>query len=299
MFDVCVIGHVSKDVIAIGGEVRREMPGGVALYAGAALTGLGLRTAIVTKVAAADAGLLAALEERGATVSCGASAQTTAFENIYVDGGLDERRQRLGAVAAAFEARDLGDMRARVFLLGPLMGTDMSAEFVGAVAARGGRVALDVQGLVRRAEGGEVRPADWAEKGHALGQIDILKADAGEAAILAGEGDVRRAARRLGRYGPREVIVTLGSRGSIIYAKGRLHEIPAFAPRRAVDPTGCGDTYLAGYVFARLAGEDIAAAGRFGAALATLKLERFGPSAASEADVRAFLDWRAGGTAPS
>ena len=54
-------------------------------------------------------------------------------------------------------------------------------------------------------------------------------------------------------------------------------EIPSLAPRRVVDATGCGDTYLAGYVARRLETDDARQCACFGAVLASLKLESAGP----------------------
>ena len=65
--------------------------------------------------------------------------------------------------------------------------------------------------------------------------------------------------------------------GSIIYAEGKFYETPAYAPRKLVDATGCGDTYSAGYLYARAKGMSYEESGRFAAAMCTLKLEHTGP----------------------
>ncbi|MCZ6523078.1 MAG: hypothetical protein O7A68_04325, partial [Alphaproteobacteria bacterium] len=150
MFDVFVIGHFTRDLIAIEGAGRREQPGGAAYYAAMALAGLGLDVAVLTKVAADDDALvLGGLEAGGVTVVRGRAPVTTRFENIYAGPDLERRTQRVTSIAPPFTAPDLGDIEARLFCLGPLSGADMALPFIAAVAARGGRVALDVQGLVR------------------------------------------------------------------------------------------------------------------------------------------------------
>ncbi len=40
-----------------------------------------------------------------------------------------------------------------------------------------------------------------------------------------------------------EVIITLGSEGSLVYVDDTFYEIPAYPPHEVVDATGCGDTY--------------------------------------------------------
>ncbi len=290
MHDVCVIGHVTKDVIRLNGRIGHEMPGGVVHYAGIAFQALGLDAAVVTKAAKEDADtVLRQIRELGVKTYCHPSEVTTVFENIYSGNGYDFRRQKVRSVATAFHPRDLGEVRARAFHLGPLTSAEMSVEFLKAVSERGSIVFLDVQGFVRKIEEREVRLVDWPDKWEGLAYVDILKANPEEAWILSGEQHPERAARALANVGPKEIIVTLGSRGSLIVAEGRLYRVPAFAPRTVADPTGCGDSYSAGYIFHRGQSDDIEAAGRFAAALATLKLERKGPFIGNVREVRARL----------
>lgn len=81
------------------------------------------------------------------------------------------------------------------------------------------------------------------------------------------------------------VLITLGSLGSIIYAEGTFHKIPAYPPKDIVDATGCGDTYATGYLYMRNKGASYEEAGCFAAAMSTLKLEASGPFSKTEEDV--------------
>lgn len=85
--------------------------------------------------------------------------------------------------------------------------------------------------------------------------------------------------------GVKEVLITLGSLGSVIYAEGRFHKIPAYPPKDIVDATGCGDTYATGYLYMRNKGVSYEKAGCFAAAMSTLKLEASGPFSKTEEDV--------------
>lgn len=286
--DVCVIGHVCRDTIRIGDRTRAQV-GGTAYYCALALCRLGRRVAVVTKLAAADRPeLLRELRSAGVTVSAFESPRTTHFENLYREGDPDSRGQRVSEVASPFEESDLGELRARVFHLGPLTNRDMDVEFLRAVSARG-EVSLDVQGLLRRVEAGAVVPENWAEREAGLAWVDIVKADRGEARLLSGESDPERAARRLASFGPREVIVTLGGEGSLVLCEGHLWHIPAFSAAEVVDPTGCGDSYMAAYLDRRLAGEDPERAGAFAAAVGAVTLQSIGPFRGSVADVERLL----------
>jgi len=288
VYDVCIVGHVTCDVIRSHAEERRA-PGGAATYVALALRRLGRTVSVVTKVAAKDeTELLHELRAEDIPVSCTDGGRTTVFHNLYPDLDPDHRIQRVTSVSAAFTRSDLGDLRAHWFCLGPLTSRDMSRELVEAAAERG-PVALDAQGLIRRVAGEQielVRPAD-AEA--ILAATTLLHVDEREAEILSNERGPVDAARKLLAQGPSEVIVTAGSRGSLVLSEHGLERIDA-VPGKAVDPTGCGDTYLAAYLHRRLASEPPARAGRFAASAATLTLECEGPFRDGEAEVRARME---------
>ena len=277
MFDACVLGHITKDIIRVDDKVEREMPGGTVYYTSMALRSLGLRVAAVTKVSRQDRdSLLHELEETGISVFCIESEETTVFENIYAGESLDPRVQRVRSVASPFLPVDLPEITAAVFHVGPLTNMDVSVDLLREISLRGDLVSLDVQGLLRKITHGEIREEDWQEKEKGLVYVDILKADEKEATILSGENDTEKAARRLSDFGPQEIVITCGSRGALIFAKGEFHRIPALHARIKKDPTGCGDTFVAGYVYQRLRSGDFIKAGRLAAFLASLKLEKFG-----------------------
>ena len=108
---------------------------------------------------------------------------------------------------------------------------------------------FDGQGLVRRPELGPLQlDADFDPA--VLEHVSILKLAEEEAAVLGGvEGlDVP------------EIVVTLGSRGSIVYAGGVETHVPARPLPR--DPTGAGDAFAIAYLAGRAAGHAPAAAAR-------------------------------------
>jgi len=281
MYDVCVVGHVTRDTVRIGTR-QREMPGGTAYYAPLAMRYLGMNVAVVTRVSEEGRGLLSRLHQAKVTIFVGESPETTTFVNTYPEG-KEGRRQYVLSIARPFTVEDIGGIEAKVFHLGPLTTEDVPLDLMRHLAARS-TVSLDVQGFLRsvgQEDGGEraVRLADWPDKSEALPLVSILKADEQEAHVLSNESVPRRMARALSEYGPPEVIITRGSQGSLICAAGQMHDVPAFPPRTLVDPTGCGDTYMAGYLFRRQTGNDLREAGEFAARTATAKLERSGPLA--------------------
>jgi len=73
------------------------------------------------------------------------------------------------------------------------------------------------------------------------------------------------AADSLDSLGVPEVIVTLGERGSVVWANGRAEAVPAERIPGA-DPTGAGDAFTAAYLASRGAGGEPVDAARAAAA---------------------------------
>ena len=69
---------------------------------------------------------------------------------------------------------------------------------------------------------------------------------------------MKAAALTLAEWGVKEVCITLGSYGSVIYDGTEFAIVPAFPTREVVDATGCGDTYSTGYLYKRACGASIA-----------------------------------------
>jgi sugar/nucleoside kinase (ribokinase family) len=87
------------------------------------------------------------------------------------------------------------------------------------------------------------------------------------------------AARRLRALGCELAIVTLAEAGSLIDDGHRCYRVPAYRTD-AHDPTGAGDTYMAGFIHAYLNDPaDLYRAGCYGAATASIWIEHTGPDA--------------------
>jgi sugar/nucleoside kinase (ribokinase family) len=150
-------------------------------------------------------------------------------------------------------------------------------------------VSLDVQGLLRKVEKEKVIPIDWTAQKDILPHIHFLKANEEEMKVLTGTDDAERAAKQLADWGVSEVVITLGSKGSLVYHRNCSYHIKAYQPRHIADATGCGDTYMAGYLFKRVNGAGIQEAGEFAAAMASLKLAAPGPFTGSGNDIRQVI----------
>lgn len=294
MIAVTLIGPVSSDSVRIAGQAERHQPGGAVYYAGMALRALGVPVHIITRAALADASvLLAPLRQAGAAVTQLPSRETTRFINIY-GPGTDERRQQVSGRADPFTLQDLPPIVTPWVYFAPLLSGDISPALIIQMAQSGQyRIALDAQGMLRGVKDGTVYPQQWDASRDVLPYIDILKADAAEAALLTGQSDAALSARILCGHGADHALVTLGNSGAALCHRGALLHVPAYRPTGkdwpVMDTTGSGDTYLAAYLSQILRGESFGLAGRFAAAAAALKLTAYGPLRADMAQIRRLL----------
>lgn len=276
MRDICCIGHITKDKI-ITPRNTVYMAGGTSFYFAYAFNHLPKEVSfqLVTKLAKAEMKAVDDMREAGIDVLTYPSSHTVFFENKYGEN-QNERTQRVLERADPFTIDEMRPIDARVYHLGSLLSDDFSPEVVKYLSTKG-RISIDAQGYLREVVGENVHPIDWAGKREILACTDIIKVNEHEMEVITGLTNPRAAARQLAAWGVKEVVVTLGSYGSLIYADGEFYEIPAYEPHDVVDATGCGDTYSAGYLYCRAQDASFEEAGRFAAAMCTLKLEHNGP----------------------
>lgn len=276
MTDICCIGHITLDKIVTPEDIV-YMNGGTSYYFAHAINHLPheLSFSLVTSMAEKDRKAVDELIESGIDVTFFPSRETVYFENKYGDN-RDNRSQRVLAKADPFSVNQLRGMEARFFHLGSLLDDDFSPELIKDLSLRG-IVSVDVQGFLRKVCGEQVYPTDWKDKDEVLRYIDILKLNEQEMFTVTGLRDPKKVALRIASWGVKEVLLTLGSYGSLIFAEGRFYEIPAYPPTQIVDATGCGDTYSAGYLYCRALGMGYGDSGRFAAAMCTQKLSHNGP----------------------
>jgi len=289
MYDICCVGHITLDKIVTPGH-RVEMPGGTSYYFSNALRQMNVRYLLVTAVAPSEARFVEMLRSRGIEVRAFDSAETVCFENIYRDD-MNHREQRVWAQSDPFRVEQLADTQAAFFHLGPLLAGDIPGELIMHLSGKG-ILAMDAQGFLREVRDNAVFPVDWAAKKELLAYVDILKANEEEMQVLTNEREIRKGAAILAGWGVKEVLITRGSNGSLVLANGTYYDIPAFIDGPAVDATGCGDTYMAGYLYQRTKGATPEKAATFASAMAGLKVMGSGPFEGTNEDVLALLEKR-------
>ena len=239
MKPVGVVGNLARDLLP--GVAPR--PGGGPVYAAQALRALARPGMLACKCAAADRPeLLAKLAALGLPMRLIAGRSTATFGFEY-DG--EERRLEVIALGDSWTADEAGGWVARALdrvewvHVAPLLRSDFPAETLERLA-RGRRLLLDGQGLVRVPELGPLRLDDDFDP-DLLRFVAMLKLSEEEAKVLVGEELEPSALMALG---VREVVVTLGSRGSLVVAEGQAERVPATPIRGELDPTGAGDAFV-------------------------------------------------------
>ena len=262
--------------------------GGTSYYVAHALAQLPpIGFKLVTSVADSELGAVEEIRAKGIDVDVLPSRATVYFENKY-GHNFNNRKQRVLAKADPFTLDKVKDVEAKFVHLGSLLADDFPLEVAQHFAGKC-KLSVDAQGFLRFVDGQNVHSCDWEGKLKWLELVDILKVNEHEIESLTGYKDLKKAAIQLNSWGVKEVVITLGSYGSVVYADGKYVEIPPFEPLILTDATGCGDTYMTGYLYRRAQGADYREAGLFASAMSTLKLEHVGPFNGTEEAVMALI----------
>ncbi len=285
--DLLVVGDINADLVLRGGDLvpafgQREqlvdsaslVLGGSAAIVAAGAARLGLRVAIAGCVG--DDVLGRAMLEALAGVDVSAvrhAAEPTGITVALARPGDRAILTALGALAS-FTADDVP-----AELLASARWVHVTSPFL--------QPALDVAAIAERAAGTTSLDPGWDPQERwelAWEGFDVVMPNAQEAERLSGEEDPAAAATALSSRGPLAV-VKLGAEGVLA---GDLN-VPA--PRvDPVDATGAGDSFDAGFITARLAGDDLAAALALGCACGALSTRAAGGTAGQPtlAEARTF-----------
>jgi len=128
------------------------------------------------------------------------------------------------------------------------------------------------------------RPAGWPRVDdarrwmtEAFRRCDIALPTLDDEQRLFGDGDADTCLARLRGIGVREVVLKRGGEGCVVWSTGSAAaQIAPAKVERIVDTTAAGDSFNAGYLYARLTGRDPAAAAVMGNRLAAIKIQHPG-----------------------
>lgn len=157
-------------------------------------------------------------------------------------------------------------------------------EWIGHAARHGSRVFADVGWD----DSGRWDPADLADLAH----CEAFLPNAAEAVHYTRTSCPRAAARRLAELVPLAV-VTLGPEGAyaVDSARGETAEVPALSVD-ALDPTGAGDVFVAGFLTGTLADWPLADRLAFASLTAALSVQEFGGSLSAPGWIEIAAWWQ-------
>lgn len=271
-FDIAFVGHYTKDTIVYP-DRQHTQHGGAYFFGASVAARMGLRIAVITRLAQEDRESYAPLLALGVTVIPIFTPQSTCLRLVYPSANMDERVIYTTSSAGPFRPEDMGDVQARVFHIGASMRGEVPIEIIQALKQRGSEISLDAQGYVRVNQNGTLVYDQWPGKEQILALVDVFKADSVEAERLTGERDPRKAAGILASWGPKEILIT-HSGGVILHAHGQLYEAP-FVASAVRGRSGRGDTCTGAYLSRRLTASPRDAL-IWAAAATSLKLEKEG-----------------------
>ncbi|MBN1315139.1 MAG: hypothetical protein JXA42_06720 [Anaerolineales bacterium] len=272
-YEISFLGNYTKDTI-VSAAGTRLVDGGAFNYGAHAAARMGLRVAAITRLAREDWRVVEALIVQGVHVFAEDTPASTCLQLEYPSSNPDERIIYVTSFAGPFSIAQVTEIQSQFFVLGPSFRGEVNLDVIQTLAAKGARIAADVQGWVRVVRDGKLAYEDWPEAHLFLAHVDILKTDAVEAERLTGKADIHQAAQMLAEQGPKEIVLTHRD-GLLVLAEGKFHKA-GFFPAELVGRSGRGDTCLAAYVSKRITASPKQAT-VWAAAMTSLKMEAEGP----------------------
>lgn len=281
-------GPVSDKILTAGStpmETIRLSFGGDALNEAVILSQLGVKTELVSKVGNDDAGkqVLSFLKDKQVGINVKVEDGLETGINIVLIDKDGERR---------FLTNPSGSLRklAEEDIMEKL---DTAADIV-CLASMFVSPMLDIPAMERVFKKIKSKPeriliADMttAKNGETLKDIagllpyiDYIIPNETEAERLTGEKDAFRNAELFLEHGANCVIIKRGAKGCLIKTLEQEIIVPAYNKAKAVDTTGAGDSFVAGFIRGLINGMPLEECARFGGAVASCTVEKVGANAA-------------------
>jgi sugar/nucleoside kinase (ribokinase family) len=285
-YDIICVGNYTKDTIITPDETR-YVDGGGMNYAAHAAMRLGLKTAIVTRLAKEDGHVEKDIRADGIDCYPTWSPSSTLMTLEYQNSDVDKRNLYVKATAGTINSQQMQGLNASAIIVSPSLRGEVEPEFFSKLRTRNEvLLSADVQGFVRVLRGESLIYEPWPDMPGVLHQLDILKTDAVEAAYLTGETNIEKAAAFFASLGAREILLS-HSEGILVYAEGMFHHFQ-FHSESMAGRSGRGDTCVGSYVSKRLSLPP-REAGKWSAAVTSLKIERHGTFNRPIAEVERFI----------
>ena len=263
--------------------------GGEAVNASVASAKLGLKTAVLCALGRDAAGAMVrqVLEQAGVDTGLVAESPATPVTTMFVNPDGSRKSITNNAHQYNFhpEKFRLADIRA--VMLGSLFRTPFDdpeiVRVILAAAKAAGRITLADTKLPN------FRILALDDLRESLPLIDYITPNEDEARYFTGKEEPEAMADVFLDYGVRNVIIKLGRNGCLLKSAEETLVLPGYSIR-AVDATGAGDNFAAGFISEMLRGKSKEEALRFANACGAICATAVGASAALETRQQ-VLDW--------
>lgn len=255
--------------------------GGEAVNESIAAAKLGARTAILCALGNDDAGEMVkrALQRYGVDVGLTAESPQTPVTTMFVNDDGSRKSVTNNAHRYNFHPENYTDRftDARGLILGslfraPFDDPEIIRQVLSAAASGGQTIYADTKLP-------NFRKMTLADIRDSLPLIDYITPNEDEARYYTGQDDPERMADVFLSYGVKNVIIKLGAKGCCLKNARHTYRLPAYAID-AVDATGAGDNFIAGFASEKLRGTDDLGALQFANACGAICTTAVGAAAA-------------------
>ncbi len=277
--DLVCVGRIVREMIFFPNEVKGPVLGSPPAYCSVAAARQGTRTGIVTKIGPdMPEKLLQPIRNAGVdTTGLLVGEKSTASELIYDSQGNKEIRYP--SMSNPIHPADIpGSFEGCGLVYVCPMDEDVLLEGLPGVVAKGKLSAVDLGGY------GGVHMAK-ARRQFFLSleklacdvsaNFNIVKASDEDTASIFGWYEPNKAAKKLLDCGPDVIVITLGKSGALVYTHDGHWQVPP-VQGNAIDTTGGGDTFMAGFLSEYLRSGDPVQSARWGCATAICVIEESG-----------------------
>jgi sugar/nucleoside kinase (ribokinase family) len=280
--DILIAGHVVIDEIidATSQGVPRRALGGPPSYSSIALSSLGLKSKIVTKVGDDFPDQYSVLlRDFGGTEIEKFKVKGRKSTSFLIDRSVEPRRMTLltkckNLSESDFFRNQLITSKLRGLVVNTVAG-EISLSLLDRISKEFKFVFVDSQGFVRKiSKNNEITLRSGMDVSRLLG-VDFLKADPNEISSWTGNKDLEVSLRQLERF-VRYIIITSGSGFAEIYEGQKLKYRAKPLDVNILDTTGAGDIFLAVFASSFIQSENIPKALATSCCAASLALERRG-----------------------
>ena len=285
IYDLICIGNYTKDTI-ISPSGTKYVDGGAINYAAHAANQLGLKVAVVTRLAKEDQRVVNKFLSSGIDCFFTHTPTSTTMKLEYPTNNPDLRNLSVASTAGSITSKDVESLPTKAAVIGSSLRGEVGLDVIQTLKEKNVFVGADMQGFVRVLRGQKLNYESWDEMEYTLPYLDVLKSDAVEAESLTGEADIHQAAKIFSQMGSKEIVLTHKD-GVLLYSGGEYREA-GFFPQNLNGRSGRGDTCLGAYMAMRKSMSPSDAL-IWAAAVTSLKMEKLGQFDRTIDDVLALI----------